>query len=106
VSTTQGSLSAGVSREDVFALIRDALALVLERAPATITTETTLAELDADSLALVEVAEIVEEELAELTGRHLRIPDADLEAFRTVGEAADYVVGWVVGWGGAAAWNA
>jgi acyl carrier protein len=94
VSTTHGSLSAEVDRPDVFALVRDALATVLERDPATIAPETTLAELDADSLALVEVAELVEEQVAERTGRRLHIPDADLERFRTVGEAAEFVTVW------------
>jgi acyl carrier protein len=94
VSTTHGSLSVGLTRPEAFGLVRDALATVLERDPATITTVTTLADLEADSLALVEVAEIVEEHLAERTGRRLHIPDADLEAFRTVGEAADFVTAW------------
>ncbi|MDQ1684035.1 MAG: hypothetical protein QOC82_772 [Frankiaceae bacterium] len=92
VSTTHGS---------VLAVVRDALATVLERDPATITEHTTLAELETDSLALVEVAEIVEEQLAARTGRPLHIPDADLESFRTVGDAADYLVAY----GGAAAWT-
>lgn len=96
----QGPLPAQLSGQDVFALVRDALATVLERDPATIAPATTLAGLDADSLALVEVAEIVEERLAERTGHRLHIPDADLEAFRTVGEAADYVAVRA----GAAAW--
>ncbi len=111
MSSTQGSLSTGmgsaqVSRQQVFALVRDALATVLERDPETITPATTLAELAADSLALVEVAEIVEGQLAERTGRRLHIPDTDLEAFRTVGDAAEYVVrnGGVVGDGATAAW--
>ena len=99
MSTTQAP--AGIDRQDVFALVRDALATVLERDAASITAETTLAELDADSLALVEVAEIVEEQLAERTGRRLHIPDADLERFRTVGEAADYSAAQL----GATAWT-
>ncbi|MBV9096741.1 MAG: acyl carrier protein [Frankiaceae bacterium] len=94
MSTTQDSRSAGVDRQDVFALVRDALATVLERDPATITADTTLADLAADSLALVEVAEIVEEQVAALTGRRLHIPDTDLEAFRTVGDAAEFVTVW------------
>ena len=92
MSTTQAPPS--IDRQDVFAVVRDALATVLERDPATITPDTTLSDLDADSLALVEVAEIVEEQLAERTGRRLHIPDADLEAFRTVGEAAEFVAEW------------
>ena len=92
MSTTQ--VPAGIDRQQVFALVRDALATVLERDPATITPDTTLTDLEADSLALVEVAEIVEEQLAERTGRRLHIPDADLEAFRTVGDAAEFVAVW------------
>jgi acyl carrier protein len=78
--------------EEVLGLVRDALAVVLECDPAAVTRSTTFAELDADSLALVEVAEVVEEQLAERTGVRLVIPDADLEAFATVGEAVDYAV--------------
>lgn len=92
MSTTQ--VPASIDRQEVFALVRDALATVLERDPATLTPDTTLTDLDADSLALVEVAEIVEEQLAERTGRRLHIPDADLESFRTVGDAAEFVAVW------------
>jgi acyl carrier protein len=88
-------VSAQVGRAEVFSLVRDALATVLERDPAAITPATTLAELGADSLALVEVAEITEEQLAERTGHRLHIPDSDLETFRTVADAADYVGAWV-----------
>lgn len=100
MTTTQGSQSAGVgsarlSRDDVVALVRDALATVLERDATTITPQTTLADLGADSLALVEVAEIVEQQIAERTGHRLRIPDADLEAFRTVGDAAEFIAAWI-----------
>jgi acyl carrier protein len=88
-------VSAGVSRPEVLGIVRDALATVLERDPASITPETSLAGLGADSLALVEVAEIAEEQLAARTGHRLHIPDADLEAFRTVADAAGYVAEWV-----------
>jgi acyl carrier protein len=90
VSTTEPTLRTRPDADEVFALVRAALATVLERDPAAIDRTTTLAELDADSLALVEVAEIVEERLAVRAGRQVHIPDADLEAFRTVGEAADF----------------
>jgi acyl carrier protein len=92
VSTTQGSVSVQVSADEVFALVREALATVLERDPTTMTATAALAELGADSLALVEVAEIVEERVAERAGRRLWIPDADLGSFETVGELGDYVV--------------
>jgi acyl carrier protein len=92
VSTTERSRQAPPDSAEVFALVRDALAVVLECDATTITSATSFAELEADSLALVEVAEIVEERLAERTGRHLRIPDGDLESFASVGDAVDYAV--------------
>jgi acyl carrier protein len=74
-------------REDVFAVVRDAVATVLERDPSSLTWDSDFAELHADSLALVEVAEIVEERLAPYAQGGFRIPDDELERLRTVGEA-------------------
>ena len=88
MSTTEMTAGRRPSREDVFAVVRDAVATVLERDPATVTWDSDFAELQADSLALVEVAEIVEERLAPYApsgGFH--IPDDELERLRTVGEA-------------------
>ena len=74
--------------EDVFAAVRDAVVTVMEVAPESVTRETRLVtELKCDSLALVEIAEIVEETLP-----GLRIEDADLDDIDTVGEAVDYAV--------------
>lgn len=70
---------------DVLDVVRDAVAVVLEIDPAAVDRASTFAELRADSLALVEVAEILEERFAPA----LRIPDAGLEALRTVGDAVD-----------------
>lgn len=78
--------------DEVFATVRDALAAVLERPAETFAPDTVLADVGTDSLALVEVAEIVEERLVDLTGVRVRIRDEDLEAFRTVGDAVDYLV--------------
>jgi acyl carrier protein len=78
--------------EDVLAVVRAALALVLEVDPATVDRGTAFEALDADSLALVEVAEIVEESLAPVAGNGFHIPDADLEALTTVGDAVDYAL--------------
>jgi acyl carrier protein len=50
------------------------------------------AELDVDSLALVEVAEIVEEQLAPYSPVPLHIPDADLAALQTLGDTVDYAM--------------
>ncbi len=75
-----------VTADDVLAVVRDALVTVLEVDPASVTRESRLVEdLRCDSLALVEIAEIVEERLP------VTIEDADLDDIRTVGEAADYV---------------
>ena len=48
-------------------------------------------DLDADSLALIELVEAIEEELSERTVG-FRFEDEDLEDLRTVRDAVDYVV--------------
>jgi acyl carrier protein len=78
--------------EGVLGVVRDALAVVLEIDPAQVTAASALVDLDADSLALVEVAEIVEEQLAPFAAAPFVIPDADLEALATVGQVVDYVL--------------
>jgi acyl carrier protein len=76
--------------DDVLALVTDVLSVVCGRPATMISRDTDLAALGADSLARVELAEQVEERLAtRVPGLH--IPDADLEAFRTVGDACDYL---------------
>ncbi|MGH9087972.1 MAG: phosphopantetheine-binding protein [Acidimicrobiales bacterium] len=81
-----------LDRQGVLELIRDQLADILEADPATITESSSFSEdLDADSLALIELVEALEEELGERTvGFH--IDDEDLEDLRTVRDAVDYVV--------------
>ncbi|MDQ1705388.1 MAG: acyl carrier protein [Frankiaceae bacterium] len=80
------------SAEDVLGVVRAAVATVLEVDPAGIDRATAFGDLKADSLALVELAEIVEERLAPFAPAPFRIPDADLEALVTVGEAVDYAL--------------
>ena len=80
-----------LDRQAVFELIRDQLADILEMDPATITEGSSFTEdLDADSLALIELVEALEEELGERTVG-FRINDEDLEDLRTVRDAVDYV---------------
>lgn len=81
-----------MSRDDVVSLVRDSLAEILERGPEGINESSAFAEdLNADSLALIELVETLEQELAERTvGFH--IDDEDLEDLRTVGDAVDYVM--------------
>ena len=49
-------------------------------------------DLEADSLALIELVEQLEEELSE-RAVGFRIDDEDLEDLKTVRDAVDYVVG-------------
>ena len=81
-----------MDRKAVFELVRDRLADILEIEPATITESASFGEdLDADSLALIELVEALEEELGERTVG-FRIDDEDLEDLKTVRDAVDYVV--------------
>jgi acyl carrier protein len=81
-----------LSAEDVLGVVRDAVATVLEIDPVRVDRDTAFGDLLADSLALIEVAEIVEERLAPYATAPFRIPDADLEALLTVGAAVDYAL--------------
>lgn len=81
-----------LDRQAVFELIREQLADILETEPTRITEGSSFsADLDADSLALIELVEALEEELGERTVG-FRIDDEDLEDLRTVRDAVDYVV--------------
>ena len=83
---------APLDRQQVFELIRDRLADILEIDPSGISESASFVEdLDADSLALIELVEALEEELGERTVG-FRIEDEDLEDLKTVRDAVDYVV--------------
>ena len=78
-------------RDEVFALIRDRLADILEVEPSAISEGQSFADdLDADSLALIELVEALEEDIGERTVG-FRIEDEDLEDLKTVRDAVDYV---------------
>ena len=79
-------------RSEVFELIRDQLADILEIEPDQVSEASSFVDdLDADSLALIELVEGLEEELAERTVG-FRIEDEDLEDLKTVRDAIDYVM--------------
>lgn len=81
-----------LDRQQVFELIRDRLADILEVEPTAINEGQSFSDdLDADSLALIELAEALEEELGERTVG-FRIEDEDLEDIKTVRDAVDYVL--------------
>ena len=77
--------------DEVFTLVRERLGAILEIPEDRITLDARFADdLDADSLALIELVEGLEEELGERTVG-FRIDDEDLEDLRTVRDAVDYV---------------
>ena len=81
-----------LSRAEVFALIRDRLADILEIEPSSINEGDSFQDdLDADSLALIELVEAIEEEVGERSVG-FRIEDDDLEDLKTVRDAIDYVL--------------
>ncbi len=82
-----------MTADEVLAVVQAAVATVLERDPTSVTRDTRFkADLEADSLALVEIVEIVEEELAPRARAGFHIEDEDLDSLSTVGEAVDYAV--------------
>jgi acyl carrier protein len=78
-----------LDRQAVLTLIRERLADILEIEPSAISEGASFT--DADSLALIELVEAIEEELSETTVG-FRIEDEDLEDLKTVRDAVDYVV--------------
>ena len=80
-----------MTRAEVFELIRDRLSDILEVEPDQIKEGDSFADdLDADSLALIELVEALEEELGERTVG-FRIEDEDLQDLKSVRDAVDYV---------------
>jgi acyl carrier protein len=84
-----------MTRQEIVDLVRDRLADILEIEPSQINEGDSFADdLDADSLALIELVEALEEELGERTVG-FRIEDEDLQDLKTVRDAVDYVHGRV-----------
>lgn len=81
-----------IGPDEVFALLRERLAEILEVDEASITLDAAFTDdLDADSLAMIELVESLEEELGERSVG-FSIDDEDLVDIRTVRDAVDYVV--------------
>ena len=82
---------APMSRQEVFELVRGLLADILEAEPAGISEGDSFSDdLGADSLALIELVDELEEELGDRSVG-FRIEDEDLEDLKTVRAAVDYV---------------
>ncbi len=80
-----------MTRQEIFDLVRDRLADILEIDPTQIREGDSFADdLEADSLALIELVEALEEELGERTVG-FRIEDEDLQDLKSVRDAVDYV---------------
>jgi acyl carrier protein len=83
---------APFDRAAVLGLVRERLGEILELDPAEISEDDTfVVDLGADSLAVIEFVEALEEELGERTVG-FRIDDEDLEDLETIRDAVDYVL--------------
>jgi len=81
-----------MGRDEVLGMIRERLADILEIEPTAISEGASFADdLNADSLALIELVEALEEELSERSVG-FRFDDDDLDDLRSVRDAVDYVV--------------
>jgi acyl carrier protein len=80
-----------LGRDEILRIVRDRLADILEIEPSSVNEgDSFVDDLDADSLALIELVEGLEEEIGERTVG-FRIEDEDLEDLKTVRDAVDYV---------------
>src|SRR5947209_2820394 len=81
-----------IGPDEVLGMIRERLAEILEIDESTVTIDASFADdLDADSLALIELVEALEEELGERTVG-FSFADEDLADLKTVRDAVDYVM--------------
>lgn len=84
--------AAPLDRDEILNIVRDRLADILEIDPSAITEgQSFVDDLDADSLALIELVEALEEQLNDRLP-NFRIDDEDLEDLKTVRDAVDYVL--------------
>lgn len=82
-----------LTADDVLAVVRQAVVTVLELKPSVVDRSTRFREdLQADSLALVEIVEIIEETLAPRARAGFHLEDEDLDELTTVGQAVDYAL--------------
>jgi acyl carrier protein len=81
---------APLDRAAIVELVRDQLAEILEKSPSDIVEDQSFEDLGADSLALIELVEALEESLSTYAaGFH--IDDEDLEGLVSVRDAVNYV---------------
>lgn len=81
---------SSLDRAAILTMVRDELAEILEKSPSDIVEDAPFTDLGADSLALIELVEALEENLSVyVAGFH--IDDEDLEGLVSVRDAVDYV---------------
>jgi acyl carrier protein len=81
---------SSLDRAAILGIVRDQLAEILEKSPDEIKEDVSFIDLGADSLALIELVEALEEALGEYSaGFH--IDDEDLEGLLSVRDAVNYV---------------
>jgi acyl carrier protein len=79
-----------LDKATILSIVREQLAEILEKNPDDIAENESFTDLGADSLALIELVEALEENLAQYSaGFH--IDDEDLEGLLSVRDAVDYV---------------
>jgi acyl carrier protein len=87
---TADAVPSSLDRAAIFHLVQAQLGEILEKSPSDIAEDAAFADLGADSLALIELVEALEESLAsQAAGFH--IDDEDLEGLVSVRDAVDYV---------------
>lgn len=80
-----------MSREEIFEMVRGHLADILEIDADSISEGQSFADdLDADSLALIELVEALEDDIGERTVG-FRIEDEDMADLKSVRDAVDYI---------------
>ena len=88
--TSDVGSTSSLDRAAILALVRDQLAQILEVTPDDIDEDIPFDVMGADSLALIELVEALEESMAsEVAGFHIN--DEDLEGLSSVRDAVDYV---------------
>ncbi len=84
-------MSDALTRDEILSIIRDNLSDILEIDASSVSEgQSFVDDLEADSLALIELVEALEEQLADRIA-DFRIEDDDLEDLKTVRDAVDYV---------------
>jgi acyl carrier protein len=89
--TTNTGNASSLDRARVLGIVKGELAEILEKSPDEIVEDVPFTDLGADSLALIELVEALEENLAAYAA-DFHIDDEDLEGLLSVRDAVDYVV--------------